>query len=59
MNPKKHETLWCLGNAHTSNAFLTPDEVEAREYFDKAEYFFQQAVDEVCFIFMYSPNNFV
>ncbi|CAM8976604.1 unnamed protein product [Rhodiola kirilowii] len=46
VNPKKHETLWCLGNSHTSNAFLTPDEGEAKEYFDKAEYFFQQAVDE-------------
>uniref|UniRef100_A0A7N0V7M6 Mitochondrial import receptor subunit TOM20 n=1 Tax=Kalanchoe fedtschenkoi TaxID=63787 RepID=A0A7N0V7M6_KALFE len=46
VNPKKHETLWCLGNAHTSNAFLTPDESEAKEYFDKAEYFFQLAVDE-------------
>ncbi|KAL9673573.1 hypothetical protein QQ045_029834 [Rhodiola kirilowii] len=46
VKPKKHETLWCLGNAHTSNAFLTPDEGEAKEYFDKAEYFFQQAVDE-------------
>ncbi|CAM8959060.1 hypothetical protein QQ045_005338 [Rhodiola kirilowii] len=46
VNPKKHETLWCLGNAHTSSAFLTPDEDEAKDCFDKAEYFFNQAVDE-------------
>lgn len=46
VNPKKHDTLWCLGNAHTSHAFLTPDEDEAKGYFDKAATYFQQAVDE-------------
>ncbi|CAI0457738.1 unnamed protein product [Linum tenue] len=46
INPKKHDTLWCLGNAHTSLAFLTPDEEEADVYFKKAAAYFQQAVDE-------------
>lgn len=47
MNPKKHDTLWCLGNAHTSMAFLNPDQEEAKVYFDKAAQYFRQAVDEV------------
>lgn len=47
LNPNKHDTLWCLGNAHTSHAFLTPDQDEARDYFDKASQYFQQSVDEV------------
>ncbi|KAF7801703.1 mitochondrial import receptor subunit TOM20-like [Senna tora] len=46
VNPKKHDTLWCLGNAHTSNAFLTPDQEEAKIYFEKASEYFQQAVEE-------------
>jgi len=46
VNPKRHDTLWCLGNAHTSFAFLTPDQEEAKGYFDKATVHFQQAVDE-------------
>ncbi|PON61306.1 Mitochondrial import receptor subunit [Parasponia andersonii] len=46
VNPQKHDTLWCLGNAHTSHAFLTPDLDEAKEYFDKAAEYFQQAIDE-------------
>ncbi|XP_061360000.1 mitochondrial import receptor subunit TOM20-like isoform X2 [Gastrolobium bilobum] len=46
VNPKKHDTLWCLGNAHTSQAFLIPDQEEAKVYFDKAAEYFQQAVDE-------------
>uniref|UniRef100_A0A2N9IPF5 Mitochondrial import receptor subunit TOM20 n=1 Tax=Fagus sylvatica TaxID=28930 RepID=A0A2N9IPF5_FAGSY len=46
VNPKKHDTLWCLGNALTSNAFLTPDQDEAKEYFEKSAVYYQQAVDE-------------
>jgi hypothetical protein len=49
VNPQKHDTLWCLGNAYTSRAFLTPDQDEAKEYFDKAALYFQQALDEVLF----------
>lgn len=51
INPNKHEAIWYLGNAHTSYAFLIPDIDEAKEYFDKAAVYFQQAVDEV-FAFM-------
>lgn len=49
VNPKKHDTLWCLGNAHTSHAFLTPDRDEAKICFDKASEYFHQAVEEVRF----------
>lgn len=49
INPAKHDALWCLGNAHTSFAFLTPDLDEARPYFDKASEFFQKAADEVIY----------
>ncbi|CAN1187876.1 Mitochondrial import receptor subunit TOM20 [Linum perenne] len=46
INPTKHDAIWCLGNAHTSFAFLTPNEEEADTYFKKATAYFQQAVDE-------------
>ncbi|TYI60276.1 hypothetical protein E1A91_D10G093300v1 [Gossypium mustelinum] len=46
INPRKHETLWCLGNAQTSLAFLTKTEDEARPYFKQAAKYFLQAVDE-------------
>ncbi|KAK4746673.1 hypothetical protein SAY87_025710 [Trapa incisa] len=46
LNPSKHDALWCLGNAHTSHAFLTSDQDEARVYFDKATGYFQQAIAE-------------
>lgn len=48
VSPNRHDTLWCLGNAYTSHAFITPDLEEAKEYFNKASTYFQQAVDEVC-----------
>lgn len=46
VNPNKHDALWCLGNALTSQAFLNPDVDEAKVYFDKAAVYFQQAIDE-------------
>ncbi|VVB09457.1 unnamed protein product [Arabis nemorensis] len=46
INPKKHDALWCIGNAHTSYGFLIPDQTEARDHFDKATHFFQQALEE-------------
>ncbi|XP_047311470.1 mitochondrial import receptor subunit TOM20-like [Impatiens glandulifera] len=45
VDPSKHDALWCLGNAHTSHAFLTPDLEEAKVYFAKADTYFRQAVD--------------
>ncbi|KAG9159002.1 hypothetical protein Leryth_013368 [Lithospermum erythrorhizon] len=45
INPKKHDTLWCLGNAYT-NAFMIPDQDEAKVYFDKASQYFRQALEE-------------
>ncbi|KAL1553292.1 mitochondrial import receptor subunit tom20 [Salvia divinorum] len=45
VDPRKHETLWCLGNAYTSNAFLIPDLEEAKRYFDKSAQYFEQAYE--------------
>lgn len=47
INPAKHEALWCLGNAHTANAFLTSDHDEAKIEFDEAKQCFLKAVEEV------------
>ncbi|KAL3829479.1 hypothetical protein ACJIZ3_018281 [Penstemon smallii] len=46
VNPKKHDALWCLGNAYTSTALLIPDLDEARVFFDKATTYFEQAYEE-------------
>ncbi|MED6110448.1 mitochondrial import receptor subunit tom20 [Stylosanthes scabra] len=46
VNPTKHDTLWCLGNAHTSYAFLTPDIAAAMVNFDIARECFQRAINE-------------
>ncbi|KAH9615520.1 hypothetical protein KSS87_019239 [Heliosperma pusillum] len=46
VNPKKHDTMWCLGNALTTHGFVTPDEELARPYFQKAAIYFQQAAEE-------------
>ncbi|KAK3036446.1 hypothetical protein RJ639_030045 [Escallonia herrerae] len=45
-SPKKHDALWCMGNACTQLAFYTPDSHEAKEFFDKATLYYQQALDE-------------
>ncbi|KAI4339659.1 hypothetical protein MLD38_024576 [Melastoma candidum] len=44
VNPEKHDTLWCIGNAQTSYGFLTPDQDEAKDYFKKASGHFERAV---------------
>ncbi|PKA55541.1 Mitochondrial import receptor subunit TOM20 [Apostasia shenzhenica] len=46
INPRKHDTLWCLGNAHTSHAFYLDDIDAAKTYFVKAAQCFQQALEE-------------
>jgi len=58
INATKHETLWYMGNAHTSYAFLTPDISEAKGYFDKAYEYFRKAVDEVivCLLYVHSSS---
>ncbi|KAF8107922.1 hypothetical protein N665_0116s0127 [Sinapis alba] len=43
INPGKHQALWCLGNAYSSQAFLNPDSDEAQALFDKAAEYFQRA----------------
>ncbi|XP_022895053.1 mitochondrial import receptor subunit TOM20-like isoform X2 [Olea europaea var. sylvestris] len=45
VSPSKHDALWCLGNAHTSHAFLTPDQDVAKVDFDKAAQYFEQAAE--------------
>ncbi|XP_006346063.1 mitochondrial import receptor subunit TOM20-like [Solanum tuberosum] len=42
---KKHDVLWCLGNAYTSYGLLTTDMDAAALYFEKATMFFKQASD--------------
>ncbi|KAL6509168.1 mitochondrial import receptor subunit tom20 [Orobanche gracilis] len=43
IDPARHDALWCLGNAYTSNAFLIPDLGEAGLLFKKATEYFEQA----------------
>ncbi|CAA0833812.1 Mitochondrial import receptor subunit TOM20-3 [Striga hermonthica] len=43
VNPKNANALWCLGNAYTSNAFLIQDFDEAKDYFEKATQYLEQA----------------
>ncbi|XVF02750.1 hypothetical protein REPUB_Repub04eG0200700 [Reevesia pubescens] len=45
INPSKHETLWFMGNAYSTSAFMNPDLDEAKVSFEKAALFFQRAVD--------------
>ncbi|GAB4847995.1 mitochondrial import receptor subunit tom20 [Ancistrocladus abbreviatus] len=46
LNPQKHDALWCLGNAFTNHALLSPEINEASSYFNKASDYFQQACDQ-------------
>ena len=46
INPKKHDALWCLGNALTSQGFLYQEADRAGEYFEKAKGCFQRAINE-------------
>ncbi|KAL6541409.1 mitochondrial import receptor subunit tom20 [Orobanche gracilis] len=43
IDPARHDALWGLGNAYTSNAFLIPDFAEAETFFEKATEYFEQA----------------
>eukprot|EP00250_Pteridium_aquilinum_P001560 c11752_g1_i1 orf=132-770(+) len=50
INPLKSDTLWCLGNAHTTHGFLITEGDQAKNYFQKASECFQQALEV-------EPNN--
>jgi tetratricopeptide (TPR) repeat protein len=44
IDPAKHDALWCLGNAYTSQGFLTADSQAAGALFTRAAGCFEQAV---------------
>uniref|UniRef100_A0A7S2YU29 Mitochondrial import receptor subunit TOM20 n=1 Tax=Chloropicon laureae TaxID=464258 RepID=A0A7S2YU29_9CHLO len=46
IDPRRHEALWCLGNAYTSQGFLHATVQKAQEYFDRAQDCFKKAVKE-------------
>ncbi len=46
LDARKHDALWCLGNALTSQGFLFADRVHALEYFARARGCFERALAE-------------
>ncbi|GBG41730.1 hypothetical protein CBR_g74896 [Chara braunii] len=44
--PTRHDTLWNLGNAFTSQGLLTPEQEKASECFGKAAEAYQKALDQ-------------
>eukprot|EP00899_Mesostigma_viride_P016440 jgi/Mesvir1/24798/Mv22051-RA.1 len=46
IDPKRHDALWCLGNALTSKGFMYTDAQGANELFAKARTYFKRALDE-------------
>ncbi|OIT29074.1 mitochondrial import receptor subunit tom20 [Nicotiana attenuata] len=46
IDSRKHEALWHLGKAHSAEAFLTSDSIETLSNFEKADLYFQKALDE-------------
>ncbi|EFN58331.1 hypothetical protein CHLNCDRAFT_20637, partial [Chlorella variabilis] len=45
IDEKRHDALWCLGNAYTSQGFLSAESASARQYFERAGECFRKAVD--------------
>ena len=37
IDPRRDEALWCLGNAYTSQGFLSPQKMKAMELFARAK----------------------
>ncbi|KAI3428347.1 hypothetical protein D9Q98_006727 [Chlorella vulgaris] len=45
IDPKRHDALWCLGNAYTSQGFLSATAPTADRYFQRAGECFRKSVD--------------
>lgn len=50
IDEERHDALWCLGNAYTTQGFLSPDAPAAHALFTQAADCFKKAVD-------ISPSN--